>query len=160
MISAGRSDRFRLQAISAAMGAAALLFIASTAAVAWGFSPTPVCTLSHATETAEVLVTYDPDHSQPYAIAVTGSAPWPDAPVFSMRFDGQRGMTISTDRQMLSNDGRTLTVTDSGFGNVLDGLELNHIAAAIAGNVEVPFSLAGAAPEVQAFRACAEAPTA
>ena len=51
-------------------------------------------------------------------------------------------------------------MTDRGFGNVLNGLEFNDTAIAIAGETRVPFSLAGAAPEIQAFRACTDAPTA
>jgi hypothetical protein len=140
---------------------ATIAALAMTApAGAWEFTPQPVCTLSHETDRARVVVTHDPSLSEPYAIAVTGAAPWPDVPVFSMRFDGPRGLTISTDRQNLSDGGRTLSVTDTGFGNVLNGLEFNDTATALAGDIAVPFPLAGAAPEVRAFRACVAAPTA
>ena len=77
-----------------------------------------------------------------------------------MRFDGPRGLTITTNRQTLTENGRTLTVTDRGFGNVLNGLEFNTTATALSDDVEVPFPLDGAASAVQAFRACATAPTA
>lgn len=136
------------------------LLLASSPAAAWEFSPTPVCTLSHATPEADLRVTYDPRQEQPYAIAISRQQPWQDATTFSMRFDGPRGLTITTDRQRLSDDGRTLTVTDRGFGNVLNGLEFNTTATALFGDTEVPFPLDGAAGEVQAFRACATAPTA
>ena len=140
--------------------AVAFLLLLTSPAAAWTFTPRPVCTLSDATASASVRVTYDPRLAEPYAIAVTSAAPWPDAPVFSMRFDGPRGLTISTDRQKPSDGGRTLTVTDKGFGNVLDGLEFNTTATALAGDAAIPFPLDGAAPEVKAFRACIAAPTA
>ena len=143
------------------MRLALVFLLALTApAAAWTFTPQPVCTLSDRTTSASVVVTYDPRQPEPYAIAVTGAAPWPGAPVFSMRFDGPRGMTISTDRQKLSDGGRTLTVTDRGFGNVLNGLEFNTTATALAGDTAIPFPLDGAAPEVQKFRACAARPIA
>ncbi|MBO6707236.1 MAG: hypothetical protein JJ912_14180, partial [Roseitalea sp.] len=73
----------------------------------------------------------------------------------AMRFDGPIGLTITTDRHIASDEGRSLTVTDSGFGNVLNGLEFNHTATALLGDRAVPVSLDGAAPAVQDFRACA-----
>lgn len=142
------------------MRLAVLLCLAASPAAAWEFTPTPVCTLWHDTPDANLRVTYDPRLTEPYAIAIARAAPWPEAPVFSMTFDGSRGLTISTDRQTLSSDRTTLTVTDRGFGNVLNGLEFNVMATARLGNDALAFPLAGAAPEVRAFRACAEAPTA
>ncbi|MEL6167593.1 MAG: hypothetical protein AAFR35_02800 [Pseudomonadota bacterium] len=133
----------------------ALILTASPAA-AWEFSPLPICTLSHATETAEVTVTYDPVLPEPYAIAITRDTPWPDAPVFAMRFDGPAGLSISTDRHVVTDEGRTLTVTDRGFGNVLNGLEFNSIATAGAGGEQARFPLGNAAPEVRKFRDCTE----
>jgi hypothetical protein len=136
------------------------LLLSSSPAVAWEFTPTPVCTLSHMTPQADLRVTYDPRQEQPYAIAISRQQAWPDASTFSMRFDGPRGLTITTNRQTLTENGRTLTVTDRGFGNVLNGLEFNTTATALFDNIEVPFPLDGAASAVQAFRACATAPTA
>ena len=134
----------------------ALLLLAAPA-TAWEFTPSPVCTLSHAEQSGAVTVTYDPTVAQPYSIAITRSeSTWPAAPVFGIRFDGPRGLTISTDRHRLSDAQSTLTVSDRGFGNVLDGLEFNRTATALTGEAEVTFSLDGAAPEVQAFRACTE----
>lgn len=130
------------------------LFLTATPALGWEFSPKPICTLSDNAGDVEVRVTYDPA-SRDYAIALTRSAPWPGAPLFAIRFDGPRGLTISTTRQILSNGGRTLTVTDKGFGNVLNGIEFNETATALAGNTAARVPLAGAAPHVRAFRACA-----
>ena len=47
-----------------------------------------------------------------------------------------------------------MTVKDSGFGDVFDGLEFNDTAIAILGNESVTFGPANAGPAVRAFRAC------
>jgi len=126
-------------------------------AIAWEFIPTPICTLSSGTPEAEVSVTYDPSISE-YAITLTRpGATWPSGAVFEIEFSGPRGLTISTSRHEMSADGTALTVRDSGFGNVLNGIEFNTTATAIVGGPVVSIPLAGAAPEVQKFRACAEA---
>jgi hypothetical protein len=132
------------------------LILLATPLHAWEFRATPVCTLSHATPDASVTVSYDPRLPEPYAIAITRALPWPDSPTFGMRFDGARPLAIGTDRHRLSEGGRTLTVTDTGFGNVLDGLEFNASATASAGADSVVVDLAGAAEPVRAFRACAD----
>lgn len=137
-----------------------IVLLAPGPAAAWDFSATPVCTLSHRTSDADLKITYDPRQTEPYAISISRAAPWPDNPAFSITFDGALGLTISTDRHRLSNDGRTLTVTDQGFGNVLDGLEFNDSALAFTGDTTAGFPLEGAAARVQAFRACTDAPTA
>ena len=134
-----------------------LALLAATPLHAWEFSATPICTLSHATQETTVRVTYDPRVPE-YAIALTRTAAdWPDAPVFALRFDGPRGLTISTTRHRLSDGGTTLTVTDTGFANVLDGLELNDTATALIGAAQVAVPLSGAATAVRAFRACTDA---
>ena len=139
--------------------ALAVLTFASPAA-AWEFSPSPICTLTHATEAAEVRVTYDARIPE-YAIEISRrDTPWIPGPVFAIRFDGPRGLTISTDRHTFSDDNRALTAADSGFGNVLNGLEFNDTATALLTDQAVTIPLAGAAPEVQKFRACTEAPLA
>lgn len=131
-----------------------LLLIASPVA-AWEFAPLPVCTLWHEEAALSVRVTFDPSLQEAYAIALTRTgAAWPPSPSFAIRFDGPAALTIGTDRHRLSEDGGTLTVSDSSFGNVLDGIEFNDIATAAAGAVSVPFTLDGAAPEVRAFRDC------
>ena len=129
----------------------------TTPAHAWEFSPTPICTLTHIEAAAEVAVTYD-HATRLYAIAVTSADGWPSAPAFSIRFDGAQPNTISTSRHQTTQN--TLTVSDVGFGNVLDGLEFNTTATAFTQTAAVTVSLAGAAPEVQKFRACATAPVA
>ena len=136
----------------------ALVCLANPAS-AWEFTPVPICTLSHQTDEAAVTVTvtYDGTAAQPYAIAISGPDLVP-APVFAIRFDGPRGLTITTDRHQLA-DG-TVTVRDRGFGNVLNGLEFSDTATAILGATQIAIPLAGADAPVQAFRACIAAPVA
>ncbi len=133
-----------------------LALLAASPATAWEFTAIPFCTLSHATDTAEARVTYDPRQADPYAIALTLTGPWQQAPVFAIAFQGAASLTISTSRHRISPDGRTLSVSDTGFGNVLNGLEFNTTATAISGNQAVSFPLENAAPAVREFRACAE----
>ena len=133
----------------------ALLCLSASPVSAWEFSPTPICTLSHVEGGADVTVTYDAV-SAFYAITVERPGGWPDAPVFSIRFSG--APTISTQRHQLK--GNALSVTDTGFGNVLGGLAGGGVATAFTDVAEVSFSLAGAAGPVDAFRACTSAPTA
>jgi hypothetical protein len=137
-----------------------LLLLAAAPARAWEFTPVPVCTLTHAEAGHAVTVTWDPRQAEPYAIRIEGPSAWPAAPVFSIDYAGPRPLMISTGRHRLSEDGRAVTVTDTGFGNVLDGLEFNATATAVMGGAQVPFSLGGAAEPVRAFRACTEAPLA
>ena len=137
------------------MRALILLFFLATPAAAWEFSAeNGICRLTHAEPHASVEVTYTLDASL-YAITLTKPVPWTPFPLFAIAFNGPRGLTISTDRQ--TYDGTSITVTDSGFGNVLNGLEFNDTATAILGEEDVTLPLTGAAPEVQKFRACAEA---
>lgn len=140
--------------------ALALALCPALPAAAWDFTPLPVCTLTHATATATVRLTHDPAQPEPYAIAVTRAAGWPAGAVFAIRFDGGRALTIQTTRHVLSDGGRRLTVTDRGFGNVLDGLEFNATATALTGPAAEVLDLDGAAEPVRAFRACATAPVA
>ena len=131
-----------------------LLFLASPAH-AWEFTATPICTINHSEASGSVELTYDHTTGL-YAIAVTNPNGWPVAPIFSIRFDGPRAGTISTNRHQ--TDGATLTVTDAGFGNVLDGLEFNTEATAFTDTQMVTMSLQGAADPVQKFRACTTIP--
>jgi hypothetical protein len=105
-------------------------------------------------------VTFDPSRPEPYAITLTRPKPWPETDTFGLRFDGPAALTIGTDRHRLSADARTLSVTDTGFGNVLDGLALNSTATALAGDTAIPIDLTGARPAVEAFRACGVVPSA
>ncbi|MGI3186214.1 hypothetical protein [Nioella aestuarii] len=118
-----------------------------------------LCTLTHSEPAVEVRLTFDPAGPL-YTITVTAPEPWPEAPYFGIRFAGAEPNTITTSRHQLDTTGRSLTVTDRGFSNVLDGLEFNETASAFAGLSAVDIDLDGAAPEVQAFRACTTAPSA
>lgn len=126
---------------------------------AWDFTPRPICTLSWENGDSSVVVTYDPRGAE-YAITLRRAMPWPEAPSFAIRFEGARGLTIATSRHRLSDGGHALTVTDRGFGNVLDGLQYNDTATALTGSAALPVPLHGAAPAVEAFRDCAQAPSA
>ena len=135
------------------MRALAFLLLATPAA-AWEASREgPVCLLTHETEDATVTVSHDLRLAVPYAIDLTHAEGWQPGPVFAIRFDGPGRRTISTDRHQLAD--RTLTVTDTGFGNVLDGIALNVVAIAATGETAIVIPLAGAAPEVEKFKACA-----
>ena len=139
------------------MRIALLLLLLASPLRAWDFTPVPICALTHDTGAAHLRVTHDPRIPE-YAITLTlAQGAWPDAPIFAIRFDGPRGLTISTTRQVLSEGGAALTVTDRGFGNVLDGLQYNDTATALLGDRALPVPLAGAAGPVAAFRACTEA---
>jgi hypothetical protein len=112
----------------------ALLLIAAPVH-AWDFTSVPVCTIAEDTADLSIRVTYDPSQPEPYAISLTRTdVPWPATDSFGLRFDGPAALTIGTARHQLSADGRTLTVSDTGFGNVLDGLALNGTATALAGD--------------------------
>jgi len=139
--------------------ASLLALIIAAPAAAWEFSADPICTLDHVTDEAGLRVTFDPSIPE-YAIALTlTGAEWPVAEAFGIRFEGARPNVIATDRHVLSDADRTLTVRDSGFGNVLDGLEFNDIATALTGGAAVSFPLDDAAGPVAAFRACIAAPS-
>jgi hypothetical protein len=138
----------------------AALALLGSPAQAWEFTATPVCTLSHETADLAIRVTFDPALADPYAIALTRPTDWPETEAFGLRFDGPAAMTIGTRRHRLSVDRRTLTVADTGFDNVLDGLAYNGRAAALAGTTEVRFDLTEAQPAVDAFRACTVLPSA
>ena len=77
-----------------------------------------------------------------------------------MQFSGPQPLSISTGQHQLSNGGRTVTVVDSGFGNVLNGLQFNQTATTILGDAQIVLPLADAADAVAAFRACDMLPTA
>jgi hypothetical protein len=136
----------------------ACLALAASPAWAWEFTADPLCTLTWDAAESGIVVTYDPRGPE-YAITLRRATPWPDAPVFAIRFEGVRGMTISTSRHRLSEGGRALTVTDRGFGNVLDGLQFNESAVALAGSATLTAPLDGAEPAVAAFRDCTQAPS-
>lgn len=142
------------------MRALIVLYLLVTPASAWEFTAAPVCTITHETPDLALRITFDPAQSQPYSIALTRPAAWEQTESFGLRFDGPAAMTIGTGRHQLSADGQTLTVTDTGFDNVLDGLAYNAFATALAGATEVRLDLTGARPAVEAFRACDVLPSA
>lgn len=142
------------------MRATICLVLLASPAAAWEFTATPVCTVLEDTASLSIRVTFDPSLPQPYAITLTRPEPWPESETFGLRFDGPAALTIGTARHRLSADGKTLTVTDTGFDNVLDGLACNATATALAGETQVPFDLTGARPAVEAFRACNVVPSA
>lgn len=121
-------------------------------ALAWTFTPDPICTLSGGDDT-RITVTYDP-RARLYAIDITRPGGWAPAPVFALQFTGRVPLTITTDRHRI--DGPRLRVTDRGFGNVLRGLENGGAAVAMLGDTRAAVALQGAAGPVQAFRACAD----
>ncbi len=126
-------------------------------ATAWEATTTPICTLTHETAEAHIHLTYDP--SKPlYTLAITKkSAPWQPTPWFAMRFIGPNEIVISTPQHALSDNNQTLNVADSGFGNVLDGLQYNATALAFTEAQSMTIPLDGAASEVHKFRACTAA---
>ncbi|MCR9137686.1 MAG: excinuclease ABC subunit B [Alphaproteobacteria bacterium] len=132
----------------------AILLLTTVPGLAWEAKLGRICELTYDGVNASVRVTFDPAIPE-YSIAITSQRSWPNDPIFAMRFDGPRGNTISTNRQVISPDGGTVTVTDSGFGNVLNGLEFNQTATALLGDQAVTVPLDDAAPAVRAFRACA-----
>lgn len=131
----------------------AFLLLASPAA-AWEFSASPICTLTDTSDTGEISVTYDPAITE-YTVTVTLSeGRWSNGPTFGMAFANDRPISIQTDRHQLSPDGRSITVKDRGFGNVLNGLEFNTRAYAVLGDTTVGFDLAGIGSAITAFRNC------
>ena len=136
---------------------AAILFVlAALPASAWEFRPDPVCTLWHDTDEARVTVTFDA--AQPlYTLEVElFSGTWLPSDRFGVLFAGPLGLTIGTDRHVI--DGPRLTVTDTGFGNVLNGLQYNRMARAYTRHQAVDVPLDGAGLAVARFRDCPAAP--
>ena len=131
-----------------------LFLLIATPSFAWEASRDgPVCLLAHETDEAEIVVSHDITKTVPYAIQLTRKNGWQPGPVFAIRFDGLGPRTITTDRHTLTDD--TLSVTDTGFGNVLDGISQNFVALAMTGETALVIPLEGAAPEVEKFKACA-----
>ena len=132
-----------------------LAICTATPSFAWDFTAVPVCTIAHQTTQARVVVTYDPRQSLPYAIAIQQrNGTWTDTSPFRMRFDGSKSFTITTDRHRLTKDQTAVTASDTGFDNVLLGLESNVMALAILGDISMPIPLIGAREAVQKFRDC------
>ncbi|MEX3014177.1 hypothetical protein [Gymnodinialimonas hymeniacidonis] len=137
----------------------AALLLAATPSLAWeaGVEGT-LCTLTHAEDGIDVRLTFDPSGPL-YTITLTTPEPWPEESRFGMAFYGPQPNMIMTDAHELSEDRRSITVSDRGFGNVLDGLQFNEGATGFTGLAVAAMSLEGAAPAVEAFRACGETPS-
>lgn len=132
-----------------------ILSLCAAPAVAWEVTVGPICVLEHQTDEAKLRLTYDPAKPE-YTISVTrAQVPWPRAASYTITYDGQRKFRIGTDQHVLSQQDRTLTVTNSGFDNVLNGLAGGGTATAATGSAQVVIPLAGAAPAVETFRRCA-----
>lgn len=130
-----------------------MLFPLSQPAFAWEFHPGLPCRLTHDAPAGAVELTFDPTRPL-YTISLTRADGWRAGDVFSIEFTGPAGLVISTNRHELSADGRTLTVTDTGFGNVLNGLQFNQNARARLGTQVFDIPLSGAADPVDRFRRC------
>ena len=139
------------------MRIALLLALTPFPAHPWEFSAEPICTLSHQTDAAHIAITYDASLPE-YALTITlERSQWPREDTFHLVFLGPpQRQIITTSRHSLSDEDRTLTVRDRGFGNVLDGMEFRPTGVARTGSMLVNLELtdADAAPAVRAFRAC------
>ena len=123
-------------------------FALNSAAQAWEFSPTPICTVTDEGSDTALKLTYD---GALYALHLTHPEGWGDADIFAMRFLPS-GPFIQTTRHQIT--GNTLSVVDSGFGNVLTGLQINQIAQVILGDIKRNITLNGAEAVVEEFRRC------
>lgn len=130
-----------------------LILIVPGGAEAWEYTAGLPCRLTHDSAQVSVELTYDPTKPL-YSISLTKTSTWPEADIFEMQFIGPRGLVIGTDRHQFSEGGTRLTVTDTGFNNVLDGLQFNHTARAVLDDVSIEVPLDGAADPVEAFRRC------
>ena len=134
--------------------------LAPAPALAWEFSPDPICTLTHQTDAAEIAITFDAALPE-YALFITlRTDTWTEHPTFEMTFTDGRDLAIGTTRHSLSADGATLTVRDRGFGNVLDGIEFNNRLTAQSGPVSIAAQTDTAKEALRAFRACPQDPPA
>lgn len=133
---------------------AILLATLASPAMAWEFTETEVCTVSHDDPAATIALTFDPATGV-YDIALTlQGATWGDGAAFRILFEGSNPIAIGTDRQNISEDGTTLNVSDSGFGNVLDGIQFNNRMTATLGDQSITIPLDGAKEPMAAFRLC------
>lgn len=132
--------------------------VSANAAFAWAFAQTEVCTVTHDGADMSVVLTFDPAAIVYTITLIRPDTIWPESDNFRLRFDGPRPLIIGTDRHERSDDGRRLSVSDSGFGNVLDGIQFNGAMIAIAGEDEIGLSTADSGEAMQAFRACPATP--
>lgn len=126
---------------------------------AWEFTETNMCTVNHTSPDVAVTLTYDPSTGLYDIALVMQSTTWQDGQSFRILFEGANPIAIGTDRQMISDDRTTLNVSDSGFGNVLDGIQFNQTMTASLGPQSVTIPLDGASEPMAAFRLCPTVPT-
>lgn len=136
-----------------------LLLVSALPVQAWEFFPGTPCRLTHETSEVSVELTYDPTVPV-YSISLTQPIAFAPAHIFSMQFQGRAPIGISTGQHQISNAGRTLTVVDSGFGNVLNGLQFNDRVTATLDDQNITIPLTGAYDPVAAFRECDVLPAA
>jgi hypothetical protein len=127
---------------------AALMLCLAHPAQAWEFTPTPVCTLTDASSPTDLKSTYD---GELYTLVLSNAEGWPNNPIFSIRF-APLGPYISTSKHQI--EGSTLTVSDTGFGNVLNGLQINQTAQITLGDMVRDIDLKSARAPVGAFKRC------
>ncbi|MEM6304091.1 MAG: hypothetical protein AAF744_05180 [Pseudomonadota bacterium] len=132
------------------------LLLFATSASAWEFTPGTPCILTQESPELTVTLTHDPT-APLYSITITRPEGLPQSPTFGLAFDGPAPLTIGTDRHRYHVDGTQVSVEDTGFGNVLNGMQFNHTMRALFGEAEISIPLEGAADPVEAFRACAPA---
>lgn len=133
-------------AITFGFVAASLVF--GTGADAWEFSPSPICTVTDNGSDTDLELTYD---GALYTLKLTLPEGWANAEIFAIRF-APNGPFIQTTRHQIT--GKTLSVSDTGFGNVLTGLQNNVTAQAILGETIYEIALDGAFDPVEQFKNC------
>jgi hypothetical protein len=135
--------------------ALALVMSASfaTTAAAWDYTPGLPCLLTYQSPEVEVALTYDPT-APLYTISITDGVARLRPAIFALRFEGPAALTISTDQHVLTEQGKRLSVADTGFGNVLNGLQFNRRMVAVIGDQTISVPLEGASGPVAQFREC------
>src|SRR6185295_6143722 len=84
--------------------AAAILICTAAPAFAWEARVSgDVCELTNEDKAAQVRLTYDPAIPE-YSISIASGRGWSPSPTFAIRFEGPRGLTISTQQQVISGD--------------------------------------------------------
>lgn len=139
--------------------ALAALCLCATQSIAWEFTETTICTVTHNSADLRVELIFDPAASLYEIALIRPDTPWAQADAFRLQFDGPRPLIIGTDRHERTPDGSRLSVTDTGFGNVLDGLQFNDTMTARNGDQTVSVETTDATAALEAFRDCPSTPT-
>ncbi|WP_375265889.1 excinuclease ABC subunit B [Planktotalea sp.] len=122
--------------------------VSGTDADAWEFSPSPICTVTDNGSDTDLKLTYD---GALYTLELTHPEGWTNAEIFAIRF-APNGPFIQTTLHQIT--GSTLSVSDTGFGNVLTGLQNNVIAQALLGETIHEIALDGAFDPVEKLKNC------